>query len=193
MRSRLTFCLLLVLPLSGRARAPALSMEPIKVVKIDRKDALTYDKDVEPIFVKKCAVCHSGNVKEGRLDLGSYEGLMHGGKRGKAIVPGKAEQSLLYHSAGRTGKPKMPPCKEVPPTPEELALLKLWIDQGARTPSGVRVKPPVIVGLPPASVHPVRAIAVSPDKSTVVASRGNQLHVYDAKSGKHIRTLAQTA
>ena len=191
MRSRLSLCLLLTLPLATRAQAPDPKMEAIKIVKLDRKDAVTYDKDIEPIFVKKCSVCHSGNVKEGRLDLSSYNALMMGGKRGKAIVPGKAEQSLLYKAAGRTGKPKMPPRKEVPLAPNELALLKLWIDQGAKAPLGVRVKPKVIVGLPPASVHPVRAIAVSPDKSTVVASRGNQLHVYDAKSGTHIRTLVQ--
>ena len=190
MRSRLTLCLLL-LPVCARAQDKPANLDPIKVVTLDRKDPVTYDKDVEPIFVKKCAVCHSGNVKESRLDLGSYESLMLGGKRGKAIIPGKADQSLLYHSAARTGKPKMPPKREVPLTPEELALIKLWIDQGAKAPSGVRIKPKVIVGLPPATVHPVRAIAVSPDKSTVVASRGNQLHVYDAKTGTHIRTLVQ--
>src|SRR5205823_5062904 len=71
------------------------------------------------------------------------------------------------------------------------ATIKLWIDQGAKAPSGARVKPKVVVGLPPANVHPVRAIAVSPDKATVVASRGNQVHVYDAKTGRHVRSLAQ--
>src|SRR5205814_4249970 len=113
----------------------------IKVVKIDRKDPVTYEKDVEPIFVKKCSVCHSGSVKEARLDLGSYEGLIKGGKRGKAVVPGKAEQSLLVLAAGKTRKPFMPPKTEVPLTPEELATIKLWIDQGAKAPSGARVKP----------------------------------------------------
>src|SRR5438270_762808 len=47
----------------------------------------------------------------------------------------------------------------------------------------------VIVGLPPANVTPVRGIAVSPDKSTIAASRGNQIHIYDAGSGAYVRSL----
>jgi hypothetical protein len=164
-------------------------VQPIKVVVLDRKEPVTYEKDVEPIFVKKCAVCHSGAVKEGKLDLGTFESLMKGGKHGKPVVPGKSAESLLIMSAGKTERPFMPPKTEEPLTPEELALIKLWVDQGAKAPTGVRERPKVIVNLPPASVHPVRALAVSPDKSTVAAGRGNQIHVYDAGSGTHIRTL----
>src|SRR5262249_47293924 len=46
-----------------------------------------------------------------------------------------------------------------------------------------------IVSAPPANVVPVRAVAVSPDKTAVAAGRGNQIHIYDAGSGAHIRTL----
>ena len=84
----------------------------------------------------------------------------------------------------------MPPKSEEPLTPEELALIKLWIDQGAKAPT---TRPREAEGrssaLPPASVHPVRGIAVSPDKSAVAASRGNQIHIYDAGSGTYIRSL----
>ena len=59
-------------------------VEPIQVVNLDRKDAVTFEKDVEPILSNKCSVCHSGNLKESKLDLGSYEGLIKGGKRGPA-------------------------------------------------------------------------------------------------------------
>src|SRR5437764_10748946 len=114
---------------------------------------------------------------------------MKGGKRGKAITPSKGSDSLLYQAAAKMRKPMMPPKSETPLTPEELALIKLWIDQGAKAPSGMRTRPKVIVGLPPANVQPVLAVAVSPDKKTVVASRSNQLHVYDAVKGDFIRTL----
>src|SRR5262249_967331 len=124
-------------------------IEPIKVVDLKRDDPVSYDKDVEPIFYKKCIACHSGPVKEGKFDLGTYEGLVKGVKRGTAIIPGKAGSSLVHLMAGRTKKPFMPPKDEVPLSPEELALVKLWIDQGAKAPTGVRVKPKVIVGPPP--------------------------------------------
>ena len=165
--------------------------KPIKVVKLDRKDPVLYEKDVEPIFRKRCVACHGGNIKESRFDMGSYEAVVKGGKRGAAVVPGKAESSHLYRMSGHTQKPFMPPEDETPLTPEELALIKLWIDQGAKAPSGERVRPVIVVRTPPASVHPVRALAVSPDKSAVAVGRGNQIHVYDAGSGTFIRSLIQ--
>jgi WD40 repeat protein len=92
--------------------------------------------------------------------------------------------------AGKTMKPRMPPPGEGEPlTPEELALIKLWIDQGAKAPLGARDRPRVMLGLPPATVHPVRALALSPDKAAVAAGWGNEIHIYDAGSGKQIRPL----
>src|SRR5262249_26034802 len=140
---------------------------PIKVITLPRTEPVSYEKDIEPILINKCAFCHSGNVKESKFDLGTYEGLMKGGKRGKGIVPGKSAESLLVALAGKTERPTMPPKTEEPLTPEELALIKLWIDQGAKPPSGQRERPKAIVGLPPANVHPVHALAISPDKSMV--------------------------
>jgi WD40 repeat protein len=164
-------------------------LKPIEVVKLDRKDPVLYEKDVEPILVNKCQVCHSGPVKEAKLDLSTYEALMKGGKRGKSIVPGKGDESLLIKLCGRTQKPLMPPKNEVPLNPQELALIKLWIDQGAKAPTGVRERPKANVSLPPPQVQPVRALAISPDKKFIVAGRANQIHLYDATSGDHVKTF----
>ncbi len=189
MRSLLTLCLLALLPGQVLADKKSKDSEPIKVVELKRTEPVDYAKDVEPIFYKKCISCHSGAVKEAKFDLASYDALIKGGKRGAPIVPGKSANSLLVKLAGKTQKPLMPPKLEDPLTPEELALIKLWIDQGAKAPTGMRVKPKVVLTLLPASVHPVRALAVSPDKSAIAAGRANQIHVYDAGSGKYIRTL----
>jgi WD40 repeat protein len=191
MRSLLTLCLLALLPglLVAAEKKKNKDTLPIKVVKIERKEPTSYAKDVEPIFYNKCIACHSGAVKESKLDLASYDTLIKGGKRGQVIVPGNSANSLLVKLSGKTQKPLMPPKLEEPLTPEELAIIKLWIDQGARAPTGVRVKPKVVLTMLPANIKPIRAVAVSPDKSAVVEGRGNQIHVYDAGSGTFIRTL----
>jgi WD40 repeat protein len=159
------------------------------VVKIDRKEPVSYDKDIEPVLVNKCQTCHAGSVTEGQFDMSTYESLMKGGKRGKPILPSHASESLLVKSAGRTQKPLMPPRSEEPLTPQELALIKLWIDQGARPPTMRREKQKVIITGLPAAVHPVRALAISPDKSVLAAGRGNQIHLYNPTTGAFIRTL----
>ncbi len=190
MRSLLPLGLAALMPVSAVAQEPkGTPTPPIKVVALERKEPVLFEKDIEPILANKCAFCHSGNLKEGKLDLGSYEGMMKGGKRGPAVLPGKSADSLLIKLSGKTLKPFMPPKKEEPLTPEELALLKLWIDQGAKAPTTVRERPKVVLNLPPAAVTPVLGVAVTPDKSAVAASRGNQIHIYDAGSGAHIRTL----
>src|SRR5262249_34143284 len=150
---------------------------PIKVVQITRTEPVTYEKDIEPIFINKCHYCHSGSIKEGKFDLSSYDSMMKGGKRGQPIVPGKSAESLLVKLAGRTERPLMPPKTEEPLSPEELALIKLWIDHGAKAPTGQRERVRVVLTPLPAVVHPVRALAVSPDKSAVAAGRANQVHV----------------
>ena len=193
MRWTLALCCLALLPLGAFAQG-AKEVGPIKEIKLDRKDPVSYDKDVEPIFYKRCTVCHSGNVKEGKLDISSYENLVKGGKSGELVKPGKSQDSILYKAMARTSVPParpraMPPKGDEPCTAEELALVKLWIDQGAKAPTGVRVRPKVLVSSPPGNVHPVRALAISPDKAAVAAGRGNQIHVYDAGSGAPIRSF----
>ncbi len=166
MRCLFSLCLLAALPALGTAQEKkSKPVQPIKVVKLERTTPVLYDKDIEPILVNKCAFCHSDNIKEGKLDMGTYEALIKGGKRGAPIVPGKSADSLLVKMAGKTQKPVMPPKSEEPLTPEELALIKLWIDQGAKAPTTRRERPKVIVIGPPANVHPVLGVAVSPDKS----------------------------
>src|SRR5262245_4011204 len=195
MRSLLTLCLLALLPalVVAQEKSDAKGVQPIKVVAIDRKDPVVYEKDIEPIFVNKCLFCHSGAVKEGKFDISTFELLMKGGKSGRVIEPGKSAESKFVKMIGKVEKPMMPPKTEEPLTPQELALIKLWIDQGAKAPTGVRARPkPVLTSLP-ASVAPVRALAISPDKSMVAAGRGNQIHVYDAGSGTYIRTLLDPA
>jgi WD40 repeat protein len=171
------------------------ALQPIPVVHLDRKEPVTYEKDVAPIFAAKCQVCHAGNELKGKLDLGTHAGLMKGGKKGPAIVPGNAEESRLWQMASHRATPIMPPKTEDNPlTPEEVAVLKLWIDQGAKGPAvDVRARPKVVVGLPPALVKPVRAVAIRPDKAVVAAGRGNQVHLFDAKTGEFLKSLTDPA
>ena len=90
--------------------------------------------DAKSVLQKRCLSCH-GQAQMSGLDLRQIETMKKGGTRGAGIVPGNAEQSLLYKAVARSGDLKMPPGK--PLDPEEIAIIRKWIDDGAAWDNGV--------------------------------------------------------
>jgi len=63
--------------------------------------------------------------------------LIHaGGDDGPVVIPGNSSESpLIQHLLGTNGLKRMPPKEEGEPlAPEKIALLKAWIDAGAKAP-----------------------------------------------------------
>lgn len=88
-----------------------------------------FEKEVLPLLKAKCTKCHGDRSTGGRLDIRTKEAMLKGGASGPAIVPGKAEKSLLVELVFYN---EMPPKREKNRmTQEELQLLKAWIDGGA--------------------------------------------------------------
>ena len=67
------------------------------------------------------------------LELGTREAMLAGGKRGPAIVPGKASESLLYKAIAHQGVLSMPPGDKALPR-EQVDIIGRWIDGGASFP-----------------------------------------------------------
>lgn len=82
----------------------------------------------------KCLGCHGVGNKLAGLDLRTREAALKGGGRGPALVPGKADKSLLVQLINGNRAPLMPPTGKLPPG--EIALLKRWINEGASWPTG---------------------------------------------------------
>src|SRR5262249_55185255 len=68
------------------------------------------EKSARSILDTKCAGCH-GPAQMSGLDVRDRTTILKGGKRGPAIVPGNAEQSLLFKAIRRDGDLQMPPGK----------------------------------------------------------------------------------
>lgn len=80
---------------------------------------------------QSCHGCHGAGQTFGRLDLTTRDGVLKGGTRGPAIVPGKAADSLLIRVL-EGGEPAMPPggaAKRLPA--ETIGAIREWIDRGA--------------------------------------------------------------
>ncbi|MDW8354191.1 MAG: PSD1 and planctomycete cytochrome C domain-containing protein [Bryobacterales bacterium] len=88
-------------------------------------------RDVQPVLTSRCLVCHSGDQPQAGLRLHTREEMLRGGVSGPAIVPGNGRASLLVQKISGQKGLRMPPTG--PPLPEEtIALIRAWIDQGAR-------------------------------------------------------------
>lgn len=93
-----------------------------------------FEKKIRPLLVDNCFTCHSANTNsKGGLRVDDRNGLLHGGGRGAAIVPGKPDDSLLLSAVSYADEDlKMPPEKQL--AAEQVADLRKWIDEGAAWP-----------------------------------------------------------
>src|SRR6516165_2141632 len=83
-------------------------------------------KDVLALFHNRCIKCHGEDKPKAGLNLTSLETLGRGGKRGRVVVPGKPDDSMLWQVIDEE---KMPPKEPLPES--ERDLLKRWIAQGS--------------------------------------------------------------
>ena len=104
-------------------------------------EAISYFRQVRPIFQTHCQGCHQPAKPMGELVMTHFEGMLKGGESGEpAIVPGNPAKSYLVAQITPTdGKAEMPKDKE-PLSAGDLDLIRQWIAQGAKddTPMSVR-------------------------------------------------------
>jgi hypothetical protein len=110
--------------LSGLLVAISASAEPVD-----------YVRDVKPILKERCFACHGALRQKSGLRLDSAALIRKGGKGGPVVVARKSDESPLIDAVLGRGRPRMPPEKEGPPlTVAQIAVLRAWIDAGAKTP-----------------------------------------------------------
>jgi WD40 repeat protein len=171
---------------------------PIDVKVPIRKEPVSYSRELVDMLEEKCVGCHGSVLAESKLSLEGVPTMLKGGKHGPAIVPGKADESLLFRMAAHRVEPFMPPEDKPgnpPLSPEELGLLKLWIDAGAKDdsdeqpPGKRREAHAVVLGELPPGVQPINAIDMTADGARIAAGRANVVQVYDVDSGLEIISL----
>jgi hypothetical protein len=99
------------------------------------KTGITFDKDIKSIFEKACFKCHGPEKQKAKLRVDSLEAVKKGGENGALFEAGKSEKSALVHSVARILEEdlNMPPeGKADPLTKDQVALVRAWIDQGAK-------------------------------------------------------------
>lgn len=120
-----------ILATNGEARVHADAKNP------------TYVDDITPVLKQHCMNCHGNDKQKGGLNLATYAAMQQGGSAGVVVTPGNPDKSRLFTLTDHKEEPKMPPNQPKIPA-EQIALLKLWIEQGAKENAGSKVNIPVV-------------------------------------------------
>jgi ankyrin repeat protein len=159
--------------------AGALAFSPVDALPgrafAQSSSKVDFGRDVRPLLAEHCYECHGPDEQKNgfRLDRRSraFQGVLR-----PNIIPGDSEASRLYVkiSSGQLGT-QMPP--RAPLAPDQIALLKNWIDQGAPWPDTLAneadwPKPD------PAAVRMIDAVRLG-DRPAVLASIDRDPRVLD--------------
>ncbi len=115
--------------IAGGMFSPAFVHADAPPAKID------FNRDIRPILSETCFACHGPdkNKRKADLRLDTKEGLHNLADGPKVIVPGKpGESELIARLTSTSAEERMPPAstgKTV--TPEQIELIRKWIEQGA--------------------------------------------------------------
>ena len=159
-----------------------------------------YTKQITPLWDTYCVDCHSADDADGEFALDTFAALMKGGEEGTAIVAGKAEESLLVKflegRSGRGGKNEfMPPGKREKLKAEEIALIKAWINAGAKGPLVTETKsmpkevitPKIATTVPPK--RSIQAVAFSPKVQLIATARYGEVELINPVNQVTVRKL----
>ena len=125
--------------------------------------AVDFKKDIQPMFEAACVKCHAKGKDKGGFSLETRESFLKGGDTEPGAVVGKSGESYIVELVAGLEPDSVMPKKGTRWTPEQVGLLRAWIDQGAVWPAGISFAKPPPENLQPRpvalpsrpNVHPV--------------------------------------
>ena len=91
-----------------------------------------FEKQLRPLLVAKCQMCHNAQLKSGGIDFSSVEGFVKARDEAALISLDNPGESRLLGIVGYTAPKKMPPSGKLPDS--EVAVFENWIRMGAPWP-----------------------------------------------------------
>lgn len=109
-----------------------LSLLAFALPSVQGEDQVTYNRDVRPILADKCFACHGADSAARKADLRldrSQDAVESG-----AVAPGDLESSELIARITSEEEDLVMPPPEIkkPLSPEDIDILRRWIEQGAQ-------------------------------------------------------------
>jgi hypothetical protein len=138
------------LPCVSRAEEPRLPPAAAK--------AVSFKSDIQPLLETSCLQCHGKGKNKGGFSVETRESLLKGGDSGPAVVVGKSGESLLIRLVSApAGSDEAMPKKGSRLTPQQIGMLRNWIDDGLAWDQGVTFAKAPAANLQPRAVVLPRA------------------------------------
>ncbi len=101
---------------------------------LNPRQSVDYATEIKPVFDRHCKRCHGPKTSESQFRVDRRSSLLSGGDHGKpGIVPGDSKNSFLIQViSGADTDLVMPPGDNTKLSDSQIALLKTWIDLGAK-------------------------------------------------------------
>ena len=155
-------------------------------------EPVSFHRDVRPIFQAHCQGCHQPARASGGYVMTSFEHVLKPGESGEpTIVPGQPDESYLVDEiTPHDGKAEMPQGK--PPLKEaEIALIRLWIEEGAHDDTPENARERYGVDHPPAYTRQpiVTSIDYSPDGNLLAIAGFHEVLIHKADGSALVARL----
>ncbi|HXG47955.1 MAG TPA: DUF1549 domain-containing protein, partial [Methylomirabilota bacterium] len=96
-----------------------------------------FARDIQPLLAENCYRCHGAERAEADLRWDVRESALKGSDHGPVIIPGRSAESRMIHLVAGLEPAKVMPKKGERLSPQQVGLLRAWIDQGAPWPDAL--------------------------------------------------------
>jgi len=176
-----------------RAPITCLLLATMTAATARAAEGISFSRQIAPILISQCQTCHGAEKAKGNYRVDSFERLMTTGESKKLpIMAENAKKSWLYLLLVAMDDADRMPQKADPLPAAQIALVKQWIEEGAKfdgldrnaslasiAPSEQHPAPPTIYR----QAVPITALALNPDGKTLAAAGYHEVTLWDPASG----------
>jgi WD40 repeat protein len=160
---------------------------------------VSFSEKIAPIFAQRCLACHNARTAKGRFNMESFSGIMKGGESGSVVELGDADGSTLFSMIEDGSMPE----DADPLSKEQIALVKQWINTGAKLNAGFTTRDKLIAIMPKAA-HPkspeayrvpvpVTALTFNPTGTQLLTSGYHEVIVWNPADGSQVKRITNVA
>lgn len=117
-----------IIEVKADADATVFRQARITITQPTDPNLVCFERDVLPIFINNCTMCHGNEVQEEGLNFTTYQGIL----RGFGDDQKPEENDILEKITDDDPRDLMPPPPRKPLSAEQIETIRKWIQQGAK-------------------------------------------------------------